>query len=200
MISISNRLSFLFFCRSFRGYWMVAEWPWSCIHVPKWCSNMRQQLIGGLMLLFSAEKVYYLQLSTDLLSLSSLFLQWKVLFLHIWWLVSSLWAIVVAVAERYDLTLWQGIITNTVQLSWWSELNIMRVYFPRRKRWSRSKKSSLICPQVKMLMQMFLLLLVHILSLIKQNWTVTGKMVPELEVNKKKLCPSTVASVLHMTL
>lgn len=91
MISISNRLPVLFFCGSFRGDWMVAQWPWTWMGAPKWYSNMRQHLTSGLTLISNAGEVYYLQLSTDLLFLSSLFLQRKVLFLYVWWLVSSLW-------------------------------------------------------------------------------------------------------------
>lgn len=57
---------FLFFW----GDWMVIVWPWT--QAPKLHSNVRQQLIGVQMLIFSAVAFYYVRLSTNLLLLSSL--------------------------------------------------------------------------------------------------------------------------------
>lgn len=150
MISISNRLSVLFFRSSFRGEWMVAEWPWSWMLAPKWYSNMRQQLIGGLTLMFGAEEFYYLQLSTDLLFLSSLFLQWKLLFLYIWWLVSSLrghWG--GSCRKLWSNTVATNYCKHYSQCSSHSELSVMRAYFPGREGWRGSKESALILSPVK---------------------------------------------------
>lgn len=142
--------SVLFFCSSFRGDWMVAEWPWSWMHAPKWYSNMRQQLIGGLTLIFSAEEVYYLQLSADLLFLSSLFLQWKVLFLYIWWLVSSLQGHYSGSCRKlWSNTVARNYCKHYSQCSSHCEVNTMRAYFPRRERWRGSKKTASILSPVK---------------------------------------------------
>lgn len=148
MISISNRLSVLFFCRSFRGDWMAAEWPWSWMHSPKWYSNMRQQLVGGQI--FSAEEVHYRQLSADLLFLSSLFLQWKVLFLYICWLVSSLQGHYGGSCRKlWSYTVARNYYKHYSQYSSHSEENITRAYFHRRERWRGSKKTSVLFPVQK---------------------------------------------------
>ncbi len=161
MISISNRLSVLFFRSSFRGDWIVAEWPWSWIHAPHWYSNMRQLLIGGLTLIFSAGEVHYLQLSTDLLFLSSLFLQWEVLFLYIWWLVSSLQGHYGGSCRKlWSNTVARNYYKHYSQCSSHSEVNSTSwAYFSRRGRRKGSKKSFL--SPVKMLIQNILLLLVN---------------------------------------
>lgn len=141
MISISNRLSVLFFRSSFRGDWTVAEWPWSRTHAPKRHSNVRQQPIGGLTLIFSAEEVYYIQPSTDLLFLSSVFLRWKVLFLYICWRVSSLQGHYGgSCRELWSNTVARNYYKHYSQCSSHSDVNIMRACFQRREMWRGSKE------------------------------------------------------------
>lgn len=108
MISISNRLSVLFFCGSFRGHWMVAEWPWSWIHAPKWYSD--HSLVGWCWYLVQRRFITY-SFPPIYSPFHHCFCSERCYFCTFGgWLVACR-AIMVAVGESYDLTLWQEIIT-----------------------------------------------------------------------------------------
>lgn len=150
---------------------MAAEWPWSWTRAPKWYSNMRQQLTGGLTMIFSAEEVHYLQLSADLLSLSSPLLQRKRCYFCTFGGGLAAWgAIMAAVAESHDLTRWQGnYYKHYSQCSSHSE-SITRAFFCffSQEEEERCKKMQ------KMLMrELFLLLLVRELYI--KKWKIWRK-------------------------
>ncbi len=137
-LNIKQMLRFVFFRQIFQGWWNGSRVTMK----PNVCSKILRQLIGVLTLMFSAGEVYYLYSFPPIYSsFHHCFCREKVLFLYVWWRVSSLRGHYGGSCRKlWSNTVARNYCKHYSQCSSHSEVDIMRAYFPRREREGEAKR------------------------------------------------------------